>query len=384
MTRTAPPPSTAPEAGLDRLLERRARIREGAVTEAPARDDVAGRLEAFLAAHIGGAFTLGAVERMSGGGANECHRFVLTRGGTSEDLVLRIKVPGAICPTSAEREFQAMAATRDVLPVPGVHWLTTDPAHFGAPALISDLVPGVTAPTDAVPLATGLGTVYGPRLRDLLVPQFVGHLAALHAFDWSGADLSAFDVPRPGTTDAIDRRLAFWDRVWAEDALEAHPTVMLTQQWLWEHRPVVDHVSFLHGDYRNGNFLFDEDTGRIQAVIDWELCWLGDRHADLAYAMLRAWGHEDDAGVFRNSGLPDTATFVAEYERLSGLTVDPARLEYYVVYNLYWAVVSLVGTGPRNAAARMTQLDVMYDFISGLGAQFLGELTDLLAEERAS
>lgn len=349
----------------------------------PGARRLAGRLHAFLAERIDGAFSLGAVERLSGGGANECHRFVLDRGREPEHLVLRIKVPGAICPTSAEREFQAMAATRDVLPVPGTHWLTLDPAHFGAPALISDLVPGVTAPTDAVPLATGLGTVYGPRLRELLVPQFVGHLAALHAFDWSGADLPAFDVPRTGTTDAIDRRLAFWDRVWFEDALEPHPTVMLTQQWLWEHRPVVDHVSLLHGDYRNGNFLFDEDTGRINAVIDWELCWLGDRHADLAYAMLRAWGHDDD-GVFRNSGLPDTATFVAEYERLSGLPVDPARLEYYVVYNLYWAVVSLIGTGIRNAGARLTQLDVMYNFISGLGAHFLGELTDLLAAERAS
>ena len=382
MTRTAGTPS--PEAGLERLLDRRRGIRDGSVAEAPARDDIPRRLHAFLSERIDGAFDLRGVERMSGGGANECHRFVLDRGGTVEHLVLRIKVPGAVCPTSAEREFQAMAALRDVLPVPGVHWLTLDPSPFGAPALISDLVPGVTAPTDAVPLATGLGTVYGPRLRELLVPQFVGHLAALHSFDVAGADLPAFDVPRPGTTDAIDRRLAFWDRVWDEDALEPHPTVMLTQQWLRENRPVVDHVSFLHGDYRNGNFLFDEDTGHVHAVIDWELCWLGDRHADLAYAMLRAWGHDDEAGVFRNSGLPDTATFIAEYERLSGLSVDPFRLEYYAVYNLYWAVVSLIGTGVRNADARMTQLDVMYNFISGLGAHFLGELTDLLAAERAS
>ena len=32
----------------------------------------------------------------------------------------------------------------------------------------------------------------------------------------------------------------------------------------------------------------------------------------------------------------------------------------------------------------MTQLDVMYNFISCLGAAFLAELTDLLAAERAS
>lgn len=68
---------------------------------------------------------------MSGGGPNECYRFTLTRGDRSESLVLRIKVPGAICPTEAEREFQAMTAAQAVLPVPDPYWLTLDVADFG-------------------------------------------------------------------------------------------------------------------------------------------------------------------------------------------------------------------------------------------------------------
>lgn len=367
------------EAILDARLRRRAEA--GLKTSGLSTAEVQSRLQNFLARRLSGEFSVGDVAQLSGGGANECFRFVLTRGASPESMVLRIKSKGACCETDIEREFHMLKVAKDALPVPEAYWMTLDAADFGAPALICALAPGVAAPTDAVPLATGLGTVYGPRLAPVLAPQFVHHLARLHSHDWSQADLTGFDIPRPHTTDAIDWRLSFWDRAWEEDALEPHPTIVLTQQWLWENRPAVDHVSLLHGDYRNGNFLFDEESGRINAVIDWELSYLGDRHSDLAYAMLPAWGSRNESGTFLNAGLVDTETFIKDYERVSGLSVDRQRLDYYLVYNLYWSVVSLVGTAPRNAQAGMTQLDVMYNYIyPGLGGFFSNELNRILAK----
>ncbi len=32
----------------------------------------------------------------------------------------------------------------------------------------------------------------------------------------------------------------------------------------------------VHGDYRMGNFLSNGADGRVEAVLDWELCTLGD------------------------------------------------------------------------------------------------------------
>ncbi len=339
------------------------------------------RLEKFLANRIDGAFTVRDVARLAGGGSNEAYSFVLDLDNGTERMVLRVKAPGAICETEVQREFQLLQAVHRVVPAPEPHWATTDRGPFGEPAFICGFVPGVAAPTRDIPRATGLGTAYGTRLREMLAPQFVSHLARLHAHDWSEDDLSGFGIPRPQTTDAIDWRLGLWDRVWDEDSLEPHPTVLLTQQWLHERRPAVDHVSLLHGDYRNGNFLFEEETGRITGILDWELGYLGDRHSDLSYAMLPGWGHPNEAGTYLNSGLIDTETFIAEYERISGLHVDRERLEYYLVLNLYWAVVALIGTGVRNAEARMTQLDVMYNFISGLGGYFIGELNRVLAKD---
>lgn len=157
--------------------------------------------------------------------------------------------------------------------------------------------------------------------------------------------------------------------------------IALTQQWLWDRRPIVDHVSVVHGDYRNGNFLFDEDSRQITAVLDWELTYLGDRHHDLAYAMMKGWGEYDSAtGEFYCSALVTRDTMIAEYEKASGLSVDPERLDYYTVVNMYWAAVALIATGPRNSAERLTHLDAMQTFLAGLGAFYIDQLRSIVGK----
>ena len=64
------------------------------------------------------------------------------------------------------------------------------------------------------------------------------------------------------------------------------------------------------------------------------------------------------------------------------MSVDRDRLAYYMVLNLYWAAVALIATGPRNAAERMTHLDVMQNFLSGLGALFIDHLNAAAGEEQ--
>ncbi|MEU7818465.1 phosphotransferase [Pseudonocardia sp. NPDC049154] len=170
------------EANLRAILDERGRRRERGpgdrtgLTPTTATE----RLIAFLCTQLHGAFEVADVRQLSGGGANEGYAFTLVYGGERERLVLRIKSHGACCETDVEREFSMLGAVRSILPVPEPRWLTLDPEHFGAPAMVTEFVSGVPAPTDAVPLATGLGTVYGPRLAAELAPQFVGHLAALH------------------------------------------------------------------------------------------------------------------------------------------------------------------------------------------------------------
>lgn len=374
---------TVVEPSVDLALKKKMERRGAVIHEQPAIEAVARRLEQFLRRRLDGPFRIEHLQRLAGGASKEQYVFDLVADGESRRMVLRMDPPGSMVETPRRREFEVLKAVSQTLPVPEMHWVAEDESELGAPSLICGHVTGSASARDAKKTASGLGTVYGSALRARLAPQFVEHLAALHTFDWSQSELGSFEKPRPGTTDAVDWRLASIDRAWHEDSFSAHPVITLTKEWLWRHRPPVDHVSVVHGDYRNGNFLFDEDRGEITAILDWELTYLGDRHHDLAYAMMDGWGEVDpETGAFYCSALIRKEEFISDYERRSGLTVDRDRLEYYTVLNMYWAAVALVATGPRNSAERLTHLDAMQTFLAGLGAFYLDQLLAIVGEHQ--
>jgi aminoglycoside phosphotransferase (APT) family kinase protein len=366
-------------AALDRKMALRGKV-EYAPTDV---SHIAEQLNHFLTAQVGEAFEVRNLNALSGGASMEQYVFDLYRPNADRQLVkmiLRMSPLCSVIETCRLREFQIIRAVAGVLPAPEAFWVSDSDEYFGRPALICSFNPGVASPKDGGGKATGLGTVYGKH-REKLAPQYVRYLAALHTMDWRDKDLSALVIPREGTSDAVDWSLAHWDRVWEEDAVEAHPTVALARAWLWRNRPVVDHISLVHGDYRNGNFLFDEDTDEITVILDWEAGYLGDRHMDLAYAMLPGYGTVVD-GTYYCAGLVEKNAFIAEYSRLSGLSVDPARLRYYTVLNMYWAIIACCATSPKLAADRMTHLDTMMNIVPGLGFYFVNELNAILLEEQ--
>ena len=55
------------------------------------------------------------------------------------------------------------------------------------------------------------------------------------------------------------------------------------QRLLEQHMPTQIGSTIVHGDYRLGNMLVD--SGSIRAVLDWELCTLGDPLADVGYLL---------------------------------------------------------------------------------------------------
>ena len=371
------------EESLDQELARKMGRRGSAIHRPATPEEARDHLQAFLTERLDEPFELRNVQRLTGGASAEQFTFELERVGATEKLVLRMDPPAQLLPGNRLREFQVIQAIEGVLPAPRALFVADHESAFGSPALITSFDRGVAAPTGSVGKATGLSTAYGEH-RHRLAPQLIEHLAHLHAFDHATRDLSALEQPSAGTAEAVDLRLALWDRIWAEDAYEAHPTIALASAWLWEHRPVVDRVSLLHGDYRNGNFLFDEETDEVTVVLDWETAHLGDRHEDLAYMMLPGYGHVDDDGGYLCAGLATAETIIAEYERHSGLTVDPERLRYYTVLNMYWAIIACIGTAPRLAGERMTHNGPMLNFVPGLAAFFINELNRILQEDRSA
>src|SRR5690606_33793593 len=114
------------------------------------------------------------------------------------------------------------------------------------------------------------------------------------------------------------------------EKLEERPVATLARCWLRENLPACNELVLTHGDYRTGNYLFDEQRGTITAVLDWELCRIGDFHEDLAWILNRLFSTQQN-GTVRASDLYEREAFIEAYERASGRTVNRSTLHFYEV-----------------------------------------------------
>ena len=356
------------------LLVRKLERRAGPAYTRIGLDDLSKCLQGLLSQRIEGPFEVTDRTWFTGGVSKIQMGFTLSwndpkRGPTRDRLVVRMDPSESLNATSREREFELIELFDGIVPVPKVYWLDGNATWFPEPALIYAFAPGVTKPrqTDSGKVS-GLGTVFGARLRTLLAPQFMKHLAAIHTLDVSGRRFKTMDVPAAGSTQGARWQLDRALRVWEEDRGEDYPMMEVASNWLQRNLPALDHVSVVHGDFRSGNFLFDEATSEITAVLDWERGYLGDRHRDLAWTSDHAFGHmAEDGKTFLASGImPSDALFEA-YEKASGLTVDPKRLRYFAIFNAYQLVMSAIATAYRVVRLGKSHQDVLLASVEPVG-----------------
>lgn len=369
------------ETSLDAVLTKKLRNRTRGGTHRTDFSELSKRLDDYLKTATGQTDTvLANLQRLTGGASKEQFTFDLTwnqPGGKRQTrkLMLRMDPAESVVETHRLREAQVLRAMWGEIPVPEVCWVDPTDAHLGHPFLIAGFLEGTVQPQDGGKV-TGLGMHFEPALREALKDQFVSHLAAIHSTDWRHKDLSAFDKPEPGTRQANEWSLGLWERIWHEDSLEAHPVMEQAAIWLKENMPIVDNPVIIHGDYRSGNFMYTDDC-QINAILDWELCHLGDFHEDLAYNRCKMLGTPDGKGGVRCSGLLYFDEFVEKYQQLSGHTVDYDLLAWYDVFTHY-KTGAISCTSLRVAREQKTHLDAMMNLIGGIGFIGTSELQRLL------
>jgi len=374
------------EPEVDRFLSSKLERRAGPGYAPVSLATLCAGVEALLRPNLDSHFELSNARWLTGGASKLQMAFDLTWRPNAEaeqttPMVLRMQPAESIVETSRLREFQLINACADVVPVPPAYWVDADGEYLPYPGLVYGLAAGATKPSSGVGgEVSGMGTDYGPRLRELLAPQFVHILARIHTHDWQGVELSAFEIPGPGTVTA-ERQLNWWSRVAEEDGLADIPLLPLAAQWLRANLPSLDRVSILHGDYRCGNFLFDEASGKITAWLDWELGHLGDRHEDLAWVTTRTWGHPDpDTGVDLVCGMMPKPEFLAAYEQASSLAVNLETLRYYQVLNTWKTAIMSHHTSYRAAHGGKTHQDVLVAWCIGVSSKFTEQLNEVLEE----
>jgi aminoglycoside phosphotransferase (APT) family kinase protein len=365
------------------LLERRTATRSRGAYTARAQSEVEDLLAKFLS-HERPGHSVGGVQRMGGGASKEQFIFTLTApDGAAQKYVLRMDPLGAITETDRLREYEVLRAVQSFTPAPRPVWIDVDGSHFGQPAVIMEFVGGVTKPKGSGIKVSGLGTHLGEPLRSRLKGQFLEHLVALHGMDWRAAELPSFSAPTGHPTQAALWTVNYWKGLWRLDRHEDRPIAALAEQWLLDNLPDCDELVLTHGDYRTGNYLFDEESGRITALLDWELARIGDRHEDLAWVLMQVFGTAED-GVFRASDLFEREAFITAYEAASGRSVNRQTLHFYEVLSAWKCLIIVGANGLAAARAQQNHQDVLLTFLAATTAIFADDLCRLLSEGERS
>jgi aminoglycoside phosphotransferase (APT) family kinase protein len=374
------------EREVDKMLTRKMRRRSGPSYQRPSLEEMTKYLHAFLTHELANEdFALRDLHWFTGGVSKIQIGFTLDRqvnGATRTDqMVVRMDPSEGSNATSRAREFELLALVKDVVPVPETFFLDAEGAWFPEPALVYAFVGGVTKPRATSSGAiSGLGTQFGDDYRAILAPQYLDHLARLHTMDVAGLAFETLDVPSVGTTQAAEWALGAAMRTWEEDRGEDSPLMEVAADWLASNLPTLDTAGVVHGDFRSGNFLFDEETGQIKAWLDWERGLIGDRHRDLAWITLPTMGHYDAEGRYWVCGLIPLDEFFDEYTKVSGLSVDPQRLRFYQVLNCFTIMVSTMASSYRIARLGKSHQDILLTRVEGLVPVISRQLIDLLKE----
>jgi aminoglycoside phosphotransferase (APT) family kinase protein len=178
--------------------------------------------------------------------------------------------------------------------------------------------------------------------------SIVDTLAAIHAVDPDAVGLGEL-----GRKDGyIERQLKRWYGQWEKSKTRELEVIDDVHRRLSERIPDQGPATIVHGDYRLDNLILS-DEGEIAAVVDWELCTLGDPLADVGM-LLVYWSQPGDELMplfdppTTASGFPLRADVRSRYAELSGR--DLGEIDYYVVLAFWKLAIILEGVFARYAA----------------------------------
>jgi len=296
------------------------------------------------------------------------HQYALRRPPTSHVL------PTAHDMAREHRVISALGTTD--FPVPRALGICDDPGVNGSPFYVMELVQGhVLRDTESVE------AVLDPAGRRRAGRSLADTLAALHDVDVDRIGLGDF----ARRDSYIERQLRRWIGQFRSSEVPGVDTASVVESvhdTLAATVPEQRTTSIVHGDYRLDNVIVADD-GTVRAVLDWEICTLGDPMADLGLLMVY-WTEPGDtaalAGVSPTAlpGFPSRAELVEQYAAVSGR--DVSALPYFVAFG-YWKLACILqGVYARYvggaAAGDRSSVDTFATSVVDLARR----ATDILAE----
>ena len=247
-----------------------------------------------------------------------------------------------------ERHYRTLAAL-DATPIPTPEplWFDADSAVLHGTAFAMQRVPGFVP----VPWSPEGRDYLGRHSSGWLSERFVDLLVDIHALDWR-----TVDFPDAGEANARERTetlIGILAVMYHDYRTQPEPILADAIGWLRNHTPTSDEVTLVHGDYRTGNLVFDNDD--IMAILDWEFALLGDPMRDVAWVLASSNRVDSDLACY----LIPPERFVERYESKSGRRVDWSAVRFWQVYYQVFNALTWVHAGHRLQSGKTRDLRML-------------------------
>jgi aminoglycoside phosphotransferase (APT) family kinase protein len=309
---------------MDRLDDRPRPVREGEELDT-------GKLAAYLRRHLPEADGELAVEQFPSGYSNLT--YLLRLGG--RELVLRRPPFGNRVRTAHDmgREYRVLAKLHRVYPLaPRPFLLCEDDEVLGAPFYLMERRRGLILRRQ-LPEGLEISSALARALSEALIDN----LADLHLLDYRAAGLGDLGKPE----GYVERQVRGWIGRYEKARTDDWPELERLTAWLDGRIPTESGAALIHNDYKYDNLVLDpDDPTRIVAVLDWEMCTVGDPLMDLgstlAYWTERADDPRRRATGFGPTDLPGSYTRRELVERYAERTgADVTNMTFYFAYGLF-------------------------------------------------
>ena len=253
------------------------------------------------------------------------------------------------------REFRWLAALHPLFPlVPLPVLLCEDASVVGSTFYVMERRHGLVIRHDEPPSVAGR-----PEVRRAIGEALVDALAALHRVEVGTGSLTRpaqgprsepsrpgegprSDLTALGKPDGfVERQVRGWTARWEGARTTYLAEMENVASWLLANLPPPpSRPSVVHGDFKLDNVMLDTaDPTRLVAVLDWEMCALGDPLVDLGI-FLGYWVPSAAAGsqdalstVTDRPGWPSRLAIVERYADLSG--ADVSHLRFYETFAVF-------------------------------------------------
>ncbi len=233
------------------------------------------------------------------------------------------------------------------------------PAILGAcldEAVLGGAVFYLMEPVEGFNVTTGLPALHAgdPAIRHEMGLQAAEAVAVLSEVDHVAVGLGGLGKPDGFLERQVGRWLGELDSYSRFDDYPGPdiPGVSSVADWLTANRPSGSLPGIVHGDYHLSNVMYSSTGPELVAIVDWEMCTIGDPLLDLGW-LLATW--PDDGGgiggsAFAAGGLPTPAELIARYAQRS--TRDLSAVDWYTVLACFKLGIVLEGTHARAFAGK--------------------------------